>query len=364
MATTFQDISQEEVRGSFADIEVLGMNGLDRMKAAIQRQLPPPPIHYLTGLRPTEAGYGTCTFTMPASPWWLTPSGYFSWGTLAWLADAPLGGAVVTILPPGAILATSDLSMNFLRPAMPASGTLIGRARLIHAGKSLGLAECTIEDNQGRLLAHGTTRCFINQLLSPPPDPLDCSEPFVEPQYESPHPWERPHEGAETPQEAWDTMSGLEVMQAHIAGELPRPPVSHLLGTQIARAEEGKVEVTMPASGWLASPAMTTYGGALGYLGDLTLALAVQTTIPKRTVYSPLDLKVNFLRPVMPDSRLLTGHGTIAHRGRSMAVAHCDITNEDGKTVAVATCSCLILPDRAWNADEPVEHDEVDGRPR
>ena len=59
-----------------------------------------------------------------------------------------------------------------------------------------------------------------------------------------------------------------------------------------------------------------------------------------------MDLKVYFLRPVPPDGRDLVARGTVIHRGRSMAIGTSDVFNADGKKVAVATGSSVILPGR------------------
>lgn len=347
---TGTEIWKEPVRGSFADPSILGLTGLERMKAAVRRAWPPPPIHHLTGLVPTQAGVGTCTFTMPASPWLLTPAGYFAAGAIAFLADAPLGGAVLTSLPPGKLLATSDLTMNFLRGVGPFSRQLVGKARLIHSGRSLGLAEGTFEDAAGRLVAHGTTRCFIFDGMTPVPDPPTSLDEIPPVAYPEPDPYLRPVAGEVMPQEIWDRMSGLEVLQGQIDGEIPRPPVYYLTGQKPIEVRDGYSVFSMPASGWLSSPATFVYGGAIAMLADAALATSVQTTIPPRTVCSPLDLKVNFLRPVMPDGGTLTARATVCHRGRSLAVSNAEIVNEEGKTIATATESVLILPNREWSA--------------
>ena len=61
----------------------------------------PPPIHHLTGLKPVEAGFGTSTFSMPVTPWLeTTVPGLITGGVIAFLADAPLGTAIMTVLPP------------------------------------------------------------------------------------------------------------------------------------------------------------------------------------------------------------------------------------------------------------------------
>jgi uncharacterized protein (TIGR00369 family) len=61
-----------------------------------------------------------------------------------------------------------------------------------------------------------------------------------------------------------------------------------------------------------------------------------------------LDLKVNFLRPVTPDGATLTANATVTHRGRSIAVVASEVLNYQGKKVALATETILILPGRPW----------------
>src|SRR5436309_15631527 len=165
------EIWRAPARGGSADISFIGLDGMDRLRASIRRRAPAPPIHHLSGLQPTDGGPGFAVFSMPASAWWQTPAGAFSPGTLAFLADAPLGAAISTALPPGEVLTTSELTMNYLRPASVESERLVARGRLIQAGRSLGLSEVTIEDGRGRMLAHGTTRCFLFQPITPVPDP-------------------------------------------------------------------------------------------------------------------------------------------------------------------------------------------------
>ncbi len=82
------------------------------------------------------------------------------------------------------------------------------------------------------------------------------------------------------------------------------------------------------------------------------LGTAVQTTLPARSTYTPLDVKVSFLRPVFADGRDLVGTGTVVHRGRTLGVANAEIRNADGKKVAVATGSSLIRVGRPWRAEE------------
>ena len=110
----------------------------------------------------------------------------------------------------------------------------------------------------------------------------------------------------------------------------------------------------MTATEWLQSPARMLYGGALAVIADAALTGAIATTLPPRTAYAMLDLHMNFLRPVFGDGRDITARARVEHRGRSFAVARCEVQNADGKTAVIASGSAMILPGRSWDALHPV----------
>lgn len=344
-------IPDEPVRGRFAYFEhpwLLGLSGLDQFRPFLRRQLPLAPLYHLTGLVATEAALGTTTFTMPASPWWQSGAGVFFGGTYAFVADAALGGAIYTSLPPRTILATSELSMSFLRPATVDSGQIHSRGRLIQAGRSQGLSEAVVQDGHGRLLAHATSRCVLTELPFDPP-PVPDPVPVVEPdRYETPDPWQRPPDGQLLPHRVWDERSGLEVFADWVEGRIPPSPVACLFGWRGLSAGEGKAAWTMPSSEWFCSAGRTFYGGGLAVLLDAVMGAAVGNTLPPRSSYATLDLKVHFLRPAQPDGTDLTASGTVVHRGRRVAVATGEVVDAQGRTVAMATSSSMVFEGRSW----------------
>jgi len=345
-------MDDEPVRGSAPDPRLLGLSGLEGMRAAWGRRVPAPPIHYLLGLRPVTIGPAAVTFVMPASPRLRSDAGVFHAGTSALVADAALAGAVQVTLPPGAVVATSDLTMNFLRPVDVDSGQLIAQARPIDVGDSLGLAECTIEDGHGRLIAHATTRCYVIRMDVPMLSEHLPEAPDVS--YDTPHPYKRP---APPPTAGtWGQRTFIEVVAAKRRGELPLAPCSQLLGCDDPAAQDGVAALSLRARPWLASPAGTVYGGVLASLADIVLTGAVSTTLPQGTVCSPLDLKVQFVRPVWPDGHQLRATATVARRGRRFATAHAEIAGEDGKTVALAMSSVVIVEGRSWTSLAVADH--------
>jgi uncharacterized protein (TIGR00369 family) len=350
-------IIDEPVRGKFAYLEnpwLFGLPPVDQLRPFMERLVPLPPIHHLTGLVPVEAGPGTATWAMPASPWWQSAAGPFPGGALAVVGDAALGGAIHTNLSRGMVLATSELSMNFLRPATVDSGTLMARSRIVQAGTRQGLSEARIEDAAGRLLSHATSRLVIRPLPFDPPEPPDPLPPPQTEEFPTVDPYLRPPEGEVLPQEMWDETGGLDLVRMWLKEELAAPPVCQLVGWRIEDADEGSATWSMPASQWFCTGYGTFYGGAIALFIDIGMDIAVTTTIPPGTSFGTLDLKINFLRPVVADGRDLTGRATVVHRGQTIAVTTAEVDDADGKRVVVATASAMILPGRPWSPAKPV----------
>lgn len=346
----------EPVRGRYAYLEhpwLFGLPPHEQMRPFIERTVPLPPIHHLAGLIPDDASPGRSTWSMPASPWLQSAAGLFPGGVLAIVADAALSGAVYNILPTGTVLATSELSMNFVRPATPASDRLTARARLIHSGSRQGLSDGLVEDVHGRLLAHATSRCVLRPLPFDPPPPPDPLPEHEEPTFDTPDPYLRPVEGTVLPQETWNGRSGLDFTRSWQKDELPPPPICRLFGWRIVEVDEGTATWSVPASEWFCTGFGTFYGGMIAMLLDVGIVTATTTTLPPGTSFGSLDLKVNFLRPITPDGRDIRGQARVVHRGRTMAVTTAELEDADGKRVAMATSSALILPGVPWHAAAP-----------
>jgi uncharacterized protein (TIGR00369 family) len=367
VATEFE-VWREPVRGGYPDPAMIGFSGLERLRKWRLEQVPPPPLHHLTGARPTTFGEGTAEAEMPASGWLCNPAGVIGGGTLAILADIAFGCSVETELGPATPYTTAELSLTFLRPARAraqnapgeaADVTLTAGGQAIHAGRSVGLSEAfVIEGNGDRLIAHGTSRLSILPRIDPAPDPPEDLPTFEPPPQPTPDPYRRPPPDTVLDQEIWKELSGAEILQRQIKGELPPPPISYLTGLRPLEAAEGKVMATMPASEWLASPTRFLQGGAIAMFADTAMMMAVLTTAPPGTAVAGLDLKVNYVRPVPPDGGDLTAQAILEHSGRTLAISRARIANADDKAVALATGTAMYLPGQPASLDPD---DELSG---
>lgn len=118
----------------------------------------PAPIGRLLGLRITSSGAGRATVEFEASAQFANPMGTLHGGVLCNLADAAMGVAYLSTLAEGETATTIELKINFLRPVWNAR--LLAQARVVRAGKVVGLIECDILDERQRLVARASSTCM------------------------------------------------------------------------------------------------------------------------------------------------------------------------------------------------------------
>ena len=144
------DDAQAESRLNAANADEQGPNAvLDEF---------PAPIGKLLGLKIASSGKGSATVEFEASARYANPTGTLHGGVFCDLADAAMGVAYLSTLAEGETLTTIELKINFLRPVW--NGKLRALARMVRAGKVVGLVECDILDEQQRLVARASSTCM------------------------------------------------------------------------------------------------------------------------------------------------------------------------------------------------------------
>ncbi|GII20885.1 PaaI family thioesterase [Planosporangium mesophilum] len=138
--------------------------------------------------------------------------------------------------------------------------------------------------------------------------------------------------------------TGLEILQAIGAGELPQPPVMRTLGMSGVEVEEGRIVFRLQPQEFHYNPLGSMHGGVLATLLDSAAACAVQTTLPAGTGYTSLDLNTKFLRPVTVGSGMLRCEGIVLSRGKRTALAQAQVLDDADRLIAHATSSCMIFP--------------------
>ncbi|HZO92697.1 MAG TPA: PaaI family thioesterase [Candidatus Baltobacteraceae bacterium] len=137
--------------------------------------------------------------------------------------------------------------------------------------------------------------------------------------------------------------AGLDFIGKIVRGELPPPPIADLMEMRIVSAEPGSVVFTMAPAEYMFNPIGSVHGGAITTILDSAIGCAVQTTLPRGTVYTTIDIQVRFVRAVTLASGTLTAIGTVTHSGRRLAVGEAVLRDADGRICATATSSCMVV---------------------
>jgi uncharacterized protein (TIGR00369 family) len=131
---------------------------IEGVEAMVRGEVPPPPAARLIGFDLVRYEPGKAVFEMVAGPQHANPMGTLHGGILCDLADAAMGIAYSTELGEGESFTTLELKINFLRPFW--TGRLVARGRVVSGGRTVGMTECEILDEQERLIAKATATCL------------------------------------------------------------------------------------------------------------------------------------------------------------------------------------------------------------
>lgn len=138
------------------------------------------------------------------------------------------------------------------------------------------------------------------------------------------------------------TIHPREWFQKVMEGELPPPPVAQLLGIRLVSAGNGAAVAELQADPRRhANPMGTLHGGILCDLGDLTMGVALGSTLAPGESFTTLELKANYFKPVW--SARLTAMAHIVKRTRSTCFIECDVTDDTGSLVARLGSTCMVL---------------------
>jgi uncharacterized protein (TIGR00369 family) len=138
-------------------------------------------------------------------------------------------------------------------------------------------------------------------------------------------------------------MTGLEMMQAMLRGELPYPPIAKTLNFQLMEIGEGLAIFQGTPGLEHMNPMGTIHGGWYATLLDSALGCAVHTMMPAGRGYTTAELGVNLVRAIGPKAPRVRAEGKVIHCGRQLATAEARLFGPDGTLYAHATTTCLVF---------------------
>jgi uncharacterized protein (TIGR00369 family) len=145
-------------------------------------------------------------------------------------------------------------------------------------------------------------------------------------------------------------LDGLALLQAMVAGLIPRPPMADTMGFYLAAAESGKATFHCQIGRHLLNPFGTVHGGVALSLLDSAAGCALHTTLPAGVGYASVETKVNFVRPLRHDSGLVRAVGLVVSKGRQIATAEAKLFTADHELAAHGTSTLMILENAQWSS--------------
>jgi uncharacterized protein (TIGR00369 family) len=138
-------------------------------------------------------------------------------------------------------------------------------------------------------------------------------------------------------------ISGREFFERMLRGELAPPPMIALLGLRLVEVGDGRVVFAGTASDAHYNGLGVAHGGYAATLLDSAMSCAVATMYPAGRVFTTVELKVNFTRPIRAEVGEVTCAGHVIHSGSRMATAEGRIVDAAGKLYAHGTTTCMLM---------------------
>ena len=139
------------------------------------------------------------------------------------------------------------------------------------------------------------------------------------------------------------TLSGLEFFRAVANGTLTPPAMVSLLGLKMTEVDTGRIVITGTATEHFYNGLGVAHGGFAATLLDSALGCAINSTQPAGRIFTTLELKINYTRPLTREVGEVRCEAHVVHVGARTATAEARIVDARGKIYAHATTTCIVV---------------------
>ncbi|MGW0025355.1 PaaI family thioesterase [Rhodococcus sp. NPDC003383] len=231
---------------------------------------------------------------MVTGPWLGDELGRPCRGTLGVVMDDVMGHLVSGMTPEGFWAVSTEIHLDFVADPPTDGSVLRAESWVLGRGAQTGLAGGRVVDEQGRLIACGSTRLQTVPLADPPGAPA--------------------------------------ISLDDLDSRLGAGSIIDLLGAEHAWGASG---IEFGPSPMLANPMGNIHGGVLLCASEITGSAALPIDAGFRTT----SIHISYLRPC-PSDAPVTFAPKIVHRGRSLGIVEVSSRNTAGKTCTTATITC------------------------
>jgi uncharacterized protein (TIGR00369 family) len=139
-----------------------------------------------------------------------------------------------------------------------------------------------------------------------------------------------------------DNLPGIEYLELMMKDKY-NPPIGKLLNFHLIDASKGKAVFSIKPEEYHYNPGNVVHGGVAATVLDAAMACAIHSLLPPKQFCTTIELKINYLRPIVIKTGSLRGEGEVIHFGGRTAVAQGKLFDEEGKLYAYSSATFMIL---------------------
>jgi uncharacterized protein (TIGR00369 family) len=138
-------------------------------------------------------------------------------------------------------------------------------------------------------------------------------------------------------------LSGLEYMRQLMTGEREPSGMARLMNMRLVEVEEGRAVFAVEPDERHYNGLGIAHGGLAATLLDSALGCAINTVMPAGRVFTTLEMKINYVRPMRRETGEVRCEADVLHAGSRVATAEGRITDASGKLYAHGTATCMLF---------------------
>lgn len=155
-------------------------------------------------------------------------------------------------------------------------------------------------------------------------------------------------------------LSGIDQLRLMIAGNA-QPSIGRTLDFRLVEVGDGLAIFEGSPDERTYNPMGTVHGGYAATLLDSACGIATHSKLAAGQAYTTLELKIAYHRAITAKTGQVRAVGTVTTFGRRVTFAEAKLTDEQGRLLASATSTLLVItpePSQATTHVETVQADE------
>ena len=132
-------------------------------------------------------------------------------------------------------------------------------------------------------------------------------------------------------------------MRRVMTGEVPPSGMVQLMNFKLVEVSEGRAVFTIKPDERHYNGLGIAHGGLAATLLDSATGCAINTMMPAGRIFTTLEMKINYVRPMVRETGEVRCEANVIHVGGRIATAEGRIVDCDGKLYAHGTATCMLF---------------------